>query len=154
MSATRQFCTFSVADMFLGIAVEHVQEVLRYQQMTCVPLASTFVAGLINLRGQIVTALDLRHRLHLPPRPADQLPMNVVLRDRDNAVSLLVDRIGDVMEVDVDLHEPVPSTVADDVKNLFVGAYKLPKQLLLVLDDERLLNDGESAKPTDCLLAG
>lgn len=154
MATSKQFCTFRVADLFLGIAVEHVQEVLRYQQMTRVPLAPTFVAGLINLRGQIVTALDLRHRLRLPARPVEQLPMNVVLRDRDNAVSLLVDRIGDVMEVDGDLHEPVPSTVSEDMKALFAGAYKLPNQLLLVLDDERLLNDGESAKPTDCLLAG
>ena len=154
MTATRQYCTFTVAEMFLGIAVEHVQEVLRYQHMTRVPLAPACVAGLINLRGQIVTAVDLRVRLGLPSRPAEQTPMNVVVRDRDGAVSLLVDRIGDVLEVDEDRFEPVPSTVAGAAKDLLIGAYKLPSQLLLVLDDERLLNGAEPLSKDDRLLAG
>ena len=90
-----------------------VQEVIRYQAMTRVPLAPTVVSGLINLRGQIVTAIDLRRRLGLAG-PADEglHPMNVVVRTDDGAVSLLVDEIGDVVEVTDDAFEPPPETLA------------------------------------------
>src|SRR5215813_3657652 len=98
-NTTRQFCTFHVGNLFLGIEVQQVQEVIRYLEMTRVPLAADAVMGLINLRGQIVTAIDLRRRLQIAPRPFDEQPMNVVVRDGENAVSLLVDRIGDVLEL-------------------------------------------------------
>src|SRR5208337_5408307 len=100
MANLRQFCTFSVADLCLAIDVLEVQEVIRYQEMTRVPLVPKVVRGLINLRGQIVTAIDLRLRLGMTERPADQLPMNVVVRTDDGALSLLVDEIGDVIEVE------------------------------------------------------
>ena len=89
-----QFSTFFVADLFFGVDVLRVQEVLRFQQMTHVPQAPGVIEGLINLRGQIVTAIDLRRRLGLPPRSGDQMPMNMVVRTDDGAVSLLVDEIG------------------------------------------------------------
>jgi purine-binding chemotaxis protein CheW len=92
-----QYSTFFVADLFFGVDVLRVQEVLRYQQMTRIPQAPAVVAGLINLRGQIVIAIDMRRRLGLPPRPGDQSPMNIVVRTDDGAVSLLVDEIGDVL---------------------------------------------------------
>lgn len=141
---TRQFCTFYVDELFLGIDVQQIQEVIRYQGMTRVPLAAAAISGLINLRGQIVTAIDLRCRLGMPGRSAQEPPMNVVVRDGDNAVSLLVDRIGDVLEVDDELFEPPPSTVRAGVRGLIVGAYKLPGRLLLVLDTQRVLNESES----------
>lgn len=141
---TRQFCTFYVDELFLGIDVQQIQEVIRYQGMTRVPLAAAAISGLINLRGQIVTAIDLRCRLGMPGRRADEPPMNVVVRDGENAVSLLVDRIGDVLEVDDDLFEPPPSTVRAGVRGLIVGAYKLPGRLLLVLDTQRVLNESDS----------
>src|ERR1700712_2738049 len=100
MSDERQYCTFYADDMYFGIWVREVQEVLQYQDMVRVPLASPVVRGLINLRGQIVTALDPRRRLELPDRSDDADPMNVVVRTDDGAVSLLVDQIGDVVEVD------------------------------------------------------
>lgn len=140
---TKQFCTFYVDDLFLGIDVQQIQEVIRYQTMTRVPLAPAAISGLINLRGQIVTAIDLRCRLGAPLRQADQPPMNVVVRDGENAVSLLVDRIGDVLEVDDELFETPPSTVRADVRGLIVGAYKLPERLLLVLDQQRALAETE-----------
>ena len=99
MASLRQFCTFSVNDLLLAIDVLEVQEVIRYQDMTRVPTAPPVVRGLINLRGQIVTAIDLRRRLGLPPAGDDQRPMNVVVRTDDGAVSLLVDEIGDVIEL-------------------------------------------------------
>src|SRR4051812_34219875 len=111
MSTKHQFCTFYVGNLFLGINVQQVQEVIRYQAMTRVPLASTAIRGLINLRGQIVTAIDMRSWFGLPARPTQELPMNVVVRDGENAVSLLVDRIGDVLEADDDVFELPPSTV-------------------------------------------
>ena len=95
-----QFSTFFVADLFFGVDVLRVQEVLRFQQMTRVPQAPEVIEGLINLRGQIVTAIDMRRRLRLPPRAGDQTPMNMVVRTEDGAVSLLVDEIGDVLDVD------------------------------------------------------
>lgn len=80
MSLERQFCTFHLDSLFLGIEVLRVQEVIRAQPMTHVPLAPPAVKGLINLRGQIVTAIDLRDRFGLPPLPSEQAPMNVVVR--------------------------------------------------------------------------
>ena len=141
---TRQFCTFYVDDLFLGIDVQQIQEVIRYQAMTRVPLAAAAISGLINLRGQIVTAIDLRCRLGLPLRKPGEAPMNVVVRDGDNVISLLVDRIGDVLEVDDELFESPPSTVRADVRGLIVGAYKLPQRLLLVLDTVRVLAESDS----------
>src|SRR5580704_502420 len=96
----RQYSTFYVDKLYFGIEVLQVQEVLRYQEMTRVPLAPEVIEGLINLRGQIVTAVDMRRRLRLPPRAGTQTPMNMVVRTDDGAVSLLVDEIGDVLDVD------------------------------------------------------
>src|SRR5579864_362520 len=101
-----QYCTFYADGYCFGLEVLRVQEIIRYQPMTRVPLAPPVVRGLINLRGQIVTAIDLRSRLELQDRPADQLPVNVVVRADDGAISLLVDEIGDVLEVPEKLFEP------------------------------------------------
>ncbi|MFO0603456.1 MAG: chemotaxis protein CheW [Polyangiales bacterium] len=136
MARTRQLCTFHLQDLYLGVDVTRVQEVIRYQEMTRVPLASPEVRGLINLRGQIVTALELRTRLGLPPRAADRQPMNVVIRVGDATVSLLVDEIGDVVEVSDDAFERVPDTLPADMRSLCRGVYKL-NPLLLLLDPER-----------------
>lgn len=137
MSGATQYCTFYVDGLFFGVPVQQVQEVIRYQALTRVPLAAAEVSGLINLRGQIVTAIDLRRRLGLPVRPAQQRPMNVVVRSEEGAVSLLVDEIGDVQEVQPALFEPPPPTLGGPARTLIRGAYKLPKQLLLVLDTQQ-----------------
>lgn len=137
---TKQYCTFFVNGLFFGVEVLNVQEVLRYQQMTRVPLAPVTVQGLINLRGQIVTAIDLRHRLELPGRADGELPMNVVVRGEDGAVSLLVDEIGDVVEIDDDIFENPPETLRGIARELIKGVYKLKERLLLVLDTERTVN--------------
>jgi purine-binding chemotaxis protein CheW len=140
MADERQYCTFYVAGYYFGLDVLHVQEIIRYQEMTRVPLAPPVVRGLINLRGQIVTALDLRRRLELPERPADQLPVNVVVHTDDGAVSLLVDEIGDVLEVSEKLFERPPETLRGMARELIRGAYKLKDALLLILDTERTVN--------------
>lgn len=133
----RQFCTFHLGDLFLGVEVLRVQEVIRAQAMTRVPLAPSEVSGLINLRGQIVTALDLRRRLGLAERPQGVEPMCVVVRTEDGVVSLLVDEIGDVIEAAEDSFERPPETLAGPTQDLVLGVYKLADRLLLTLDIEK-----------------
>jgi purine-binding chemotaxis protein CheW len=135
-----RFCTFSLDGMFFGVEVMKVQEVIRFQEMTRVPLASHFVRGLINLRGQIVTAIDLRRRLGLTPVNDEQLPTNVVVRTTSGAVSLLIDEIGEVLEVDEASFEPPPDTLVGSARQFIRGTYKLKDRLLLVLDTERAIN--------------
>jgi purine-binding chemotaxis protein CheW len=136
----QQFCTFFLDSLFFGVEVQRVQEVLREQEMTRVPLAPAVVNGLINLRGQIVTAIDLRRRLELRERSSERAPMNVVVRTDDGAVSLLVDEIGDVIKVQNGTFEPPPETLTGISRHLIRGIHKLDKQLLLVLDIDRTVD--------------
>jgi purine-binding chemotaxis protein CheW len=135
-----QCCTFRLGDLFIGIEVMRVQEVIRAQETTPVPLASAVIDGLINLRGEIVTTIDLRRRLGLPDRDPTVEPMNVVIRHEDGVVSLLVDEIGDVLEVDDAAFEPAPPTLPSTARDVIVGVYKLDARLLLVLDCDRVLD--------------
>ena len=114
-----------------------VQEVIRSLEMTTVPLAPKVVSGLINLRGQIVTAVNLRQRLELPPTTSETPAMNVVVRSVDGAVSLQVDEIGDVVEVEESTFEPAPETLRASVRTLILGIHKLNGRLLHVLDIEK-----------------
>jgi len=136
-SRTHQFSTFFVDGLCVGVAVLKVQELIRYHEMTRVPLAAPAVRGLINLRGQIVAAIDLRRRFDMPERPAGCLPMNAVVRTDGGAVSLLVDEIGDVVDVHDDQFERAPATITGRAAELITGVYKMPDRLLLVLDVER-----------------
>jgi len=140
MTDSKQYATFFLNNLFLGVEVRKVQEVIRYQEMTRVPLAPNMVQGLINLRGQIVTAIDLRRRLELPALPEDQLPMNVVVRSDDGAVSLLVDEIGDVVEIENETYERPPETLTGVARELVTGVYKLKDRLLLILDTDRTVS--------------
>ena len=143
MAKTQQFCTFFLQDQFFGVPVEQVQEVIRYQEMTRVPLVAPVIRGLINLRGQIVMAVDLRRRFGMEERPDSELPMNVVVRTDDGAVSFLVDEIGDVLEVEDESFERPPETLQDPARELVRGVYKQPDRLLLVLDTLRTVAGGE-----------
>ncbi|MFN8545606.1 MAG: chemotaxis protein CheW [Candidatus Binatia bacterium] len=142
MADVQQLCTFSVDGLLLGVEVEKVQEVIRHLASTRVPLAHPVVRGLINLRGQIVTAVDLRRRLELPDRPADVAALNVVIRTDDGTVSLLVDEIGDVIEVSEETFERPPDTVRGVTRELIRGVYKLKGRLLLVLDTIKTVRIG------------
>ena len=137
--SARQYATFYVDTLFFGIDVLEVQEVLRYQEMTRVPLAPEVIEGLINLRGQIVTAIDMRRRLNLNPRSDGQTPMNTVVRTEDGAVSLLVDEIGDVITVDADAFERPPDNVTPEARELLQGVYKQKERLLLILDTKKAI---------------
>lgn len=137
---SQQFCTFYLDDLYFGIQVLDVQEVIMHQEMTHVPLASDMVRGLINLRGQIVTALDLRRRLSLPPRSEDSNFMNVIINAHDSAVSLLVDEVGDVIEVNENNFEPPPHHMQSSLKSLLHGVYKLEQGILLILNTEKTVD--------------
>jgi purine-binding chemotaxis protein CheW len=140
MSESKQYATFHLNGLFLGVEVLKVQEVIRYQEMTRVPLAPTMIQGLINLRGQIVTAIDLRRRFEFPSMEEGRRPMNVVVKSDEGAVSLLVDEIGDVVEIEDEAYERPPETLKGATRELVTGVYKLKNQLLLVLDTERAIN--------------
>jgi purine-binding chemotaxis protein CheW len=146
MAKTYQFCTFYLEKLLFGVDLQKVQEVIRYLELTEIPLAPHVISGLMNLRGQIVTGIDLRRKLELPDRSADSLPMNVVIRSTDGAVSLLVDEIGDVVEVDDESFERPPETLQGKVREVILGVHKLEKQLLHVLDIEKACETVESAK--------
>jgi purine-binding chemotaxis protein CheW len=136
MATSHQYCTFLLGQHWYGLDVLKVQEIVRTQTVTPVPLAHAAVIGLINLRGQIVTAIDLRRRLDLPAREETCDPVNVVVQTDDGAVSLLVDEIGDVLEVTEDQFERPPDTLRGSNRLLIRGAYKLPDRLLVILDPE------------------
>ena len=136
----KRLATFTIEDRCFGVDVSRVREVLRPQGLTRIPLAPSQVAGLINLRGEIVTALDLRVRLGLGRR-ADDRAMNVVMTTEHGPVSLLVDEVGDVLEVQDASFEPAPVTLRGPARELILGAYKLDGRLLLELDVERAIDD-------------
>ena len=141
---TGQFSTFFIADLFFGVDVLHVQEVLRFQPMTPVPQAPDVIEGLINLRGQIVTAIDMRRRLQMPRLGGDRTPMNIVVKTPDGAVSLLVDEIGDVLDMDAANYERPPDNLDPTARELISGVYKMKDRLLLVLDTEKAIDAGGS----------
>jgi purine-binding chemotaxis protein CheW len=145
MAHTSQFCTFYLDKHLFGVELKSVQEVIRSLDVTRVPLAPGVVSGLINLRGQIVTAVDLRRRLELEPRAAGLPAMNVVVGSEDGAVSLLVDEIGDVVEVEETSFERPPETLRGAVREVITGVHKLNERLLLVLDTEKACQMTEEA---------
>jgi len=131
---TVQYATFEVADQLFGLEVGRVQEVLTFSEYTPVPLAPAHVGGLFNLRGQVIAALDLRVRLGLPPTDLSDGAMNVIVRTDDESVSLLVDRIGDVVELDDNAAEVPPDTLTGPVRDLITATFPLEDRLMLVLD--------------------
>ena len=132
--------TFRVDGELFGVDAMLVQEVSRHLEVTPVPLSSPVVAGIMNLRGEVVTALDLRRLLGLPDRPEGAPTMNVVLRGEGGSVSLLVDDIESVEDVEDSAFEPIPDTVTRPAREFLSGAYKLPEGLLLTLDVLRVLD--------------
>ena len=134
---TTRFVTFSLDARLYGVRVESVQEVLRGLPRTRIPLATSTLAGLINLRGQVLSALDLREQLGLPPYAAEPDQMLVVIRVEGESVALLVDAIGAVVDVEDDQFEALPDNLHDSSRELLLGAYKLDHTLLLALDVDR-----------------
>lgn len=129
--------TFTLGRRWYGVDVSAVQEVLRGLPRTRIPLAPRALAGLINLRGQVLTAVDLRAQLGLPPREDGTEPMLVVTHVDGEPVALLVDSIGAVVDVEPEQFEPPPDTLVGPTRDLILGAYKLTDHLLLSLDVDK-----------------
>lgn len=134
-----RLCTFRLGDMLLGVDVRAVQEVLRDADLTPVPHAAAAICGLINLRGEIAIAMDLRTRLGMAPAEDREGQTHVVVASVGEPVSLLVDEIGDVIDVGPDRYEPPPVTMDPLTAELVLGTYKLDDELLLVLDVPRVV---------------
>lgn len=136
----QKYCTFYLGKYYFGIEVEQVQEIIKFQEITPVALAPKVVKGLINLRGQIVTAIDLRCLLELPDRDEQDDPMNIVVRTPLGAFSLLADRIGDVLELTDSSFESPPENLSGMARELIQRAYKLEGTLLLTMAIDKLVS--------------
>jgi purine-binding chemotaxis protein CheW len=134
MSEQTQYCTFRTGDLYLGIDVGGIQEVIRDTSITPVPLAHPAISGLINLRGQIVTAIDLRHRLGLERAVDGAETSTMVLGVEDEPLAIVVDSVGDVVDVTNDSFESPPETLRGEARRMITGAHKLENELLLVLN--------------------
>src|SRR2546429_9982445 len=127
---TSQYATVEVAGQLFGVEVEAVQEVLSFSEYPAVPLASPAVGGLFNLRGQVIAAVDLRVQLGLPRQSLQGSVMNVILRGEDEPVSLLVDRIGEVIDLDDSEFEPPPETLGGPTRELILSTVQLDGRLM------------------------
>lgn len=139
----RQTATFQIGEESFGIDVLDVQEVIKIQPMTRVPLAPRAIRGLINLRGQVIPAIDLRHRLGLPPFEHPEEQMMVVVESKDGLASLIVDSVGDVLELSQQFVEPPPEHLRKELGDLCRGVYKLESELMLLLNTERAVEESE-----------
>ncbi|BAY60523.1 CheW protein [Calothrix brevissima NIES-22] len=148
MVAEQQLCTFLIQEILFGINVHDVQEVIRPHTLTPVPLAPPDICGLINLRGQILTVIDLQQRLDmgkstmgLPAKLIEDPPgFYIVVCVDEQIVSLLVDDVGDVFTLPAETFQPPPATLTGRMRQLLAGAYPLATGFLLVLDTAKVLN--------------
>ncbi len=142
---TQQFVTLTIGGQLFGVPVLAVQDVLAPQKITPVPLASAEVAGALNLRGRIVTAIDVRRRLDLPPRGKDEQCMYVVVEQGSELYSLMIDSVGEVLSLPVNQFEAPPPTLDERWREVAAGICRLDSNLLVVLDVESLLGNKRAA---------
>src|SRR5579872_1179943 len=135
----RVFVMLTVADQLCGVPVLAVRDILGKHAITRIPLAPAEIAGSLNLRGRIVTAIDLRERLHLPPAPIDQPRMSVVAEQGGELYALLVDQVSEVMSLKASAFERNPPTLPAIWAQFSTGIYRLDNRLLVVLDVGKLL---------------
>ncbi len=136
---TEQFVTLTIEGQLFGVPVLSVQDVLAPQKITPIPLASEGVAGALNLRGRIVTAIDVRRRLNLAPRGKDDECMYVVVELGSELYSLMIDSVGEVLSLPVDRYEKTPATLDERWREVCAGVYRLEEELLVVLDVGNLI---------------
>jgi purine-binding chemotaxis protein CheW len=135
-----QFVTIRLGKQLFGIPVEKVQDVLNPQRITKVPLSPAEVAGVLNLRGRIVTAIDLRVRLGLPKDENVSKARSVVVEINGDLYCLLVDSVGDVLTLPEDRFAPVPENLSHGWKEVSSGIFKLDKELMIVLQENKLIH--------------
>jgi purine-binding chemotaxis protein CheW len=142
---TQVLVTLTVADQLCGIPVLGVRDILGVQTITRIPLAPPEIAGSLNLRGRIVTAIDLRRRLRLPAAAANEARMSVVAEQGGELYALLVDQVAEVLSLDASLFERNPPTLEKTWADFSTGIFRLDGRLLVVLDLARLLSLSEEA---------
>lgn len=136
----QEYVTVQIADQLFGIPVLEVHDVLRNLTLTKIPLASPEVAGVLNLRGRIVTAIDVRKRLGLPARPDGEKGMSVVVESQGELYSLLIDNVGEVLGLNPEDQQQNPVTLDPMWRDVSAGIYRLEDKLLVILQIDRLLN--------------
>ena len=141
---TQEFVTVQVADQILGVGVKEIQDVFALQHLTPVPGAKREIAGILNLRGRIVTAIDARIRLGLPPREEGYVgTMAVGVEYKGEAYGILVDKVGEVLRLKDSDFESNPINMDAKWKMISRGIYRLDGRLLMTIDVERLLGASE-----------
>jgi len=141
-----KWLTFYLAGEMFGVRVEDVQEVLMQQPLTPVPLAADHIVGLLNLRGQIMQAVDLRRRLHFPLRPEGESSSLMVVKQDDNFVSLVVDDIGDVLELPPESWRAPPDTLSAQHRGVVLGICPIENHIVLGLRVESLSGENDPAQ--------
>ncbi len=134
-----QLATFFLEGELFGVDALHVQEILSYQKITSVPLAPDYVKGLINLRGQIVTVIDLRHRLGFDHLEDETKGMNLIVNSDEGPMSLFVDQIGNVLDIHINHLKPAPGTIRGVAVHYIQAVCQLEEELLVVLDLDSIL---------------
>jgi purine-binding chemotaxis protein CheW len=135
-----EYVTFTTADQLFGLPIECVQDVFRPSSITRVPLAGPEIAGVLNLRGRIVTAIVLRSRLGLGARDDGEAAMAIGIESKGESFGLLVDAVGEVLKLPDDALEPNPINLDRNLGRVSAGVYRLDGHLLVVLDIERVLD--------------
>ena len=134
------YVTFVIGEQLFGVPVTSIDEVFTPVNITPVPLSSADIAGVLNLRGRVVTAIDVRHCLGLPPRAGDETPIAIGIEKGSESYGLLIDAVGEVLTLSADQFEPTPSNLEAEWQQVAQGIYRLDESLLVVLDIDRLLN--------------
>lgn len=138
--STNQFSTFWVDERLYGVNIKMVQEITKSMTVTKVPLSPDYIKGLINLRGQIATAVGLRELFNITNSSKEGGGINVVCKCESYLLSIVVDSVGDVLELDDNLFELTPETVNPEVSKFMSGVYKLPNNLLSVIDIQKVID--------------
>ncbi len=139
-TSTTEYVTFTTAGQMFGLPIERVQDVFKPTRMTRVPLAGPEIAGVLTLRGRIVTPIDRRRPLELPARADDSAPMAIGIETRSESFGLLVDAVGEVLELPDAAREQNPINLDRKLAAVSAGVYRLDGRLLVVLDIDRVLD--------------
>lgn len=142
---TVEFVTVTIGDQLFGLPINRVQDVFMPEAITSVPLAAREIAGVLNLRGRIVTAIDMRRRLELPPRKNNTQSMAVGIEFKGESYGLLIDTVGEVLRLPVDGMERNPGNLDRRWAKIAGGVYRLDGRLMVVLDVDRVLDMGPEA---------
>ena len=140
-----EYVTVMIGGQLFGLPISKVQDVFMAERMARVPLASAEIAGVLNLRGRIVTAIDMHCRLGLGKRPTDRSAMAVGIEFHGESYGLLIDSVGEVLKLADNASEPVPVNLDPHLARVSSGVYRLEKQLLVVLDVDRIFDGGSDA---------